>query len=106
MNNNLMISTCLEFGETGSMAKAQYEWDALEPECTTQKLQAFLDKLQNTAGKHFGTEAQQFIDAAIYAKNSDHVKKILNKAYLEKKPYNDIVLHLKRDETQQTWSAR
>ena len=59
MNNNLMISTCLEFGETGSMAKAQYEWDALEPECTTQKLQAFLDKLQNTAGKHFGTEAQQ-----------------------------------------------
>ena len=24
----------------------------------------------------------------------DHVKKILNRAYLEDKPYNDIVLHL------------
>ena len=27
----------------------------------------------------------------------DHVKKILNGAYLEKKPYNDIVLHLERE---------
>ena len=26
----------------------------------------------------------------------DHVKKILNRAYLEDKPYNDIVLHLER----------
>ena len=28
---------------------------------------------------------------------SDHVKKILNRAYLEDKPYNDIVLHLERE---------
>ena len=27
----------------------------------------------------------------------DHVKKILNRAYLEYKPYNDIVLHLERE---------
>ena len=27
----------------------------------------------------------------------DHVKKILNKAYLEDKPYNDFVLHLERE---------
>ena len=27
----------------------------------------------------------------------DHVKKILNKAYLEDKPYNDKVLHLERE---------
>ena len=27
----------------------------------------------------------------------DHVKKILNRAYLEDKPYNDIVLHLERE---------
>ena len=34
---------------------------------------------------------------AIYAKMPDHVKKILNRAYLEDKPYNDIVLHLERE---------
>ena len=28
---------------------------------------------------------------------SDHVKKILNRAYLEDKPYNDIVLHLEKE---------
>ena len=27
----------------------------------------------------------------------DHVKKILNRAYRENKPYNDIVLHLERE---------
>ena len=27
----------------------------------------------------------------------DHVKKIFNRAYLEDKPYNDIVLHLERE---------
>ena len=45
----------------------------------------------------FGSEAQQFIDKARYAKMPDHVKKILNRAYLEDKPHNDIVLHLERE---------
>ena len=49
------------------------------------------------AKEAFGSEAQQFIDKAIYAKMPDHVKKILNRAYLEDKPYNDIVLHLERE---------
>ena len=62
-----------------------------------QKLHKFLDVLQKTAKEAFGSEAQQFIDKAIYAKMSDHVKKILNRAYLEDKPYNDIVLHLERE---------
>ena len=43
------------------------------------------------------TEAQQFIDKAIYAKMPDHVKKILKRAYLEDKPYNDIVLHFEKE---------
>ena len=42
-------------------------------------------------------EAQQFIDKAIYAKMPDHVKKILNRAYLEDKSDNDIVFHLERE---------
>ena len=53
--------------------------------------------MQKTAKEVFGSEAQKLIDRAIYAKMPDHVKKILNRAYLEDKPYNDIVLHLERE---------
>ena len=56
-----------------------------------------MDILQKTAKKAFGSEAQKFIDKTIYAKKPDHVKKILNRAYLEGKPYTDIVLHLERE---------
>ena len=86
-----------QFGDYLSMAKARCEWDALKFDPSTQKLHDFLDILQRTAKEAFGTEAQQFIDKAIYAKMPDHVKKMLDRAYLEDKPYNDIVLHLERE---------
>ena len=85
------------FGDFQSSAKARCEWDALHFDPTKQKLLKFLDALQKTAKEAFGSEAQKFIDKAIYAKMPDHVKKILNRAYLEDKPYNDIVLHLERE---------
>ena len=87
------------FGDfhSASAAKARCEWDALHFDPTKQKLHEFLDMLQKTAKEAFGLEAQKFIDKAIYAKMPDHVKKILNRAYLEDKPYNDIVLHLERE---------
>ena len=85
------------FGDYLSMAKARCEWDSLKFDPATQKLHEFLDVLQKTAKEAFGSEAQQFIDKAIYAKMPDHVKKILKRAYLEDKPYNDIVLHLERE---------
>ena len=85
------------FGDFQSSAKARCEWDALHFDPTKQKLHEFLDALQKTAKEAFGSEAQKFIDKAIYAKMPDHVKKILNRAYLEDKPYNDIVLHLERE---------
>ena len=84
------------FGDFQSSAKARCEWDALHFYPTKQKLHEFLDALQKTAKEAFGSEAQRFIDKAIYAKMPDHVKKILNRAYLEDKPYNDIVLHHER----------
>ena len=68
------------------MAKARCEWNALKFDPSTQKLHEFLDVLQKTAKEAFGTEAQQFIDKATYAKMPDHVKKTLNRAYLEDKP--------------------
>ena len=85
------------FGDYLSMARARCEWDAHRFDPSTQKLHEFLDILQKTAKEAFGSEAQQFIDKAIYAKMPDHVKKILNRAYLEDKPYNDIVLRLERE---------
>ena len=45
----------------------------------------------------FGSQAQQYVDKAIFAKMPDHVQKKLNRAYLEDKPYNEIVLHLERE---------
>ena len=85
------------FGDFQSSAKARCEWDALHFDPTKQKFHEFLDALQKTAKEAFGSETQKFIDKAIYAKMPDHVKKILNRAYLEDKPYNDIVLHLERE---------
>ena len=85
------------FGDFQSSAKARCEWDALHFDPTKQKLHEFLDVLQKTAKEAFGSEAQRFIDKTLYAKMPDHVKKILNRAYLEDKPYNDIVLHLERE---------
>ena len=80
-----------------SMAEARCEWAVLRSDPSTQKLVDFLDVLQKTAKEAFGAEAQQFIDKAIYAKMPDHVKKLLNRAYLEDNPYNDIVLHLEKE---------
>ena len=56
-----------------------------------------LTHCKKLAKEAFGSEAQKFIDKAIYAKMPDHVKKIPNRAYSEDKPYNDIVLHLERE---------
>ena len=77
-----------------SLAKARCEWGALKFDPSTQKLHEYLDIFRKTEKEAFGTEAQQFIDKAIYAKLPDHVKKMLNRAYFEDKLYNDTVLHL------------
>ena len=65
-----------------SSAKARCEWDALHFEPAKFKFHEFLDILQTTAENAFGSDAQKVIDKAIYAKMPDHVKKILNRAYL------------------------
>ena len=65
------------FGDIQSSAKARCEWDALHFEPTKQKLHEFLDMLQKTAKEAFDSEAQKFIDKAIYAKMPDHVKRSL-----------------------------
>ena len=74
--------------------------DASRTRCiliSPKKPHEYLDILQKPAKEAFGSEAQKFVDKAIYAKMPDHVKKILNRPYLEDKPYNDIVLHLERE---------
>ena len=63
------------FGDFKSSAKARCELGALHFDPTKQKLHEFLDTLQKTAKEAFGSEAQMFIDKAIYAKMPDHVKR-------------------------------
>ena len=71
------------FGDFQSSAKARCEWDALYFDPTKEKLHEFLD-------------VQKLINKVVYANIPDHVKKNLNRTYLQDKPYNDIELHLKR----------
>ena len=85
------------FGDFQSSAKARFEWVALHFDPHQAKLHELLDILQKTAIEAFGSEAQEFIEKAIYAKMPDNVKKILNRAYLEDKPDNDILLHLDQE---------
>ena len=85
------------FRYSQSSAKARCEWDALHFDPTKQKLHEFLDVLQKSAKEACGSAARKFLDKAIHAKIPDHVKKILNRAYLEDNPYNDIVLYLERE---------
>ena len=94
------------FGDFQSSAKARCEWDALHFDPTKQKLHEFLDVLQKTAKEAFGPEAQKFIDKALYAKMPHHVKKILNRAYLEDKPYNDIVSISKERCASMAWAPQ
>ena len=65
------------FGDFQSSAKARCEWDSLHFDPTKQKLHEFLDTLQKTAKEAFGSEAQKFIDKAIYAKMPATSKRFL-----------------------------
>ena len=94
---DIMTTFKRRFGDYLSAAKTRCEWDTLKFDPASHKLHEFLDSLRNTAKEAFGSEAQQFIDKAIYAKIPDHVQKILIRAYLEDKSYNEIVLHLERE---------
>ena len=64
------------------MANARCEWDTLRFDPSTQIFMKSRTS-SKTAKEAFGAEAQQFFDKAMYAKMPDHVKKILNRAYLE-----------------------
>ena len=79
------------FGDFQSSAKASCERDK------QKKVRDFLDVLQKTANEAFGPKAKKFNIKAIHANMPVYVKKNLNRAYLEDKPCNSIVLHLERE---------
>ena len=72
------------FGDFLSMAREDCEWGVLEYP-TTQKFYALLDTLQKTTKDASEAETQQFVDKAKHDKLPAHVKKILNRAYLQNK---------------------
>ena len=85
------------FGDYLSMAKARCEWDALKFDPSTQKLNEFLDVLQKTAKRSLWIRGAAVHRQGYIRQNARPCQKKLNRAYLEDKSYNDIVLHLERE---------
>ena len=81
--------------ESSASAKHRFHRLVFDPE--RQKLQDFLEELQESAEKAFGDIASQMIESLLYAKMPPHLKRSINQAYLENGTYEQIVRHLERE---------
>ena len=77
-----------------SSASAKYRFHRLSFDPENQKLQDFLEELQESAEKAFGDNAHQIIKNLLYAKIPPHLEKSINQAYLKNGTYDQIVKHL------------
>ena len=80
-----------------SSASAKHRFNRLFFDPENQKLPDFLEELEESAEKAFGTNAHQMIENLLYAKMPPHLKKSINQAYLENGTYTQIVKHLERE---------
>ena len=80
-----------------SSASAKHRFNRLFFDPENQKLSDFLEELEESAEKAFGTNAHQMIENLLYAKMPPHLKKSINQAYLENSTYSQIVKHLERE---------
>ena len=80
-----------------SSASAKHRFNRLFFDPENQKLPDFLEELEESAEKAFGTNAHQMIENLLYAKMPPHLKKSINQAYLENGTYSQIVKHLERE---------
>ena len=80
-----------------SSASAKHRFNKLFFDPENQKLPDFLEELEESAEKAFGTNAHQMIENLLYAKMPPHLKKSINQAYLENGTYSQIVKHLERE---------
>ena len=80
--------------EPSASAKHRFNRLMFQPE--NQKLPDFLEDLQENAEKTFGEAASRMIESLIYAKLPPHLKKSINRAYLENGTYELIVRHLEQ----------
>ena len=80
-----------------SSASAKHRFNRLFFDPENQKLSDFLEELEESAEKAFGTNAHQMIENLLYAKMPPHLKKSINQAYLENGTYSQIVKHLERE---------
>ena len=80
-----------------SSASAKHRFNRLFFDLENQKLPDFLEELEESAEKAFGTNAHQMIENLLYAKMPPHLKKSINQAYLENGTYSQIVKHLERE---------
>ena len=80
-----------------SSASAKHRFNRLFFDPENQKLPDFLEELQESAEKAFGENAHHMIENLLYAKMPPHLKKSINRAYLENGTYDQIVKHLERE---------
>ena len=80
-----------------SSASAKHRFNRLSFDPENQKLPDFLQELQESAEKAFGDKAHQMIENLLYAKTPPHLKKSINRAYLENGTYDQIVKHPERE---------
>ena len=80
-----------------SSASAKHRFNRLFFDPENQKLPDFLEELEESAEKAFGTNAHQMIENLLYAKMPPHLKKSINQAYLENGTYSQFVKHLERE---------
>ena len=81
--------------ESSASAKHRFNRRFFDPE--NQKLQDFLEVLQESVEKAFEDNARQIIENLLYAKMLPHVKKSINQAYLENGTHDQTVKHLERE---------
>ena len=80
-----------------SVATARCKWEKLAFDPTKQTFQDFIEQYQKLAREAYGNDAPKYIELSFYAKMPAHLKRVLNQARLETKPYEEMVEHLERE---------
>ena len=94
---DILVDFRRKYVKPESSASAKHRFNSLRFQPENQKLPNFLEDLQESAEKAFGEAAPQMIESLIYAKMPPHLKKSINKVYLENGSYEQIVKHLERE---------
>ena len=69
-------------------ASSKHKWQNLMFDPNKQSLADFLQELNDTAAKAFGSKCKEWVDALLYVKMPSHLKRSINQAKLEDASYD------------------